>query len=441
MSLYVGVAKEIITPQVGGYLFGYNNHTKSDSINDDLTVTALFIKSDETSAIIISVSVCLIHEDLIKEIRDKVESATGVAAEHVVVSCTHTHSGPRTTYFPQFKNFGDLDREYCNNILIPKCIAASKTAASKITTATVGVSVTESLVGINRRQLLEDDTVILGQNPWDPYDPAMTVITFKSIETNEPVANIVHVGAHCTAAGTNHEVTRDWAGVMVDRLEEESGAITLFLNGTLGDIAPRMANGGSTGNLKHAMELGGLAGIDAVRAYKSIRAFYNEPLQIICGDLTIPYKPRIPHDDVQRYLESNEINERGFMKSSLQCLDSMYRKNDPGPDEWNARQVIIRIGPVVLVPFPFEVSTEIGLRLRAYSPYAHTLLLSCTNGSNSYLPAQSQICRGGYEIESFLWFRPRQLPDDTDTRLIKQNIDLIGQLESSQIPKERNKQK
>ena len=106
-------------------------------------------------------------------------------------------------------------------------------------------------------------------------------------------------------------------------------------------------------------------------------------------------------------------------------LSEMYDTGDFGSDQWSYNQVIFQIGPVVLIPYPFEVSSEIGLRLREYSPIAHTLTMSCTNGCNSYLPAQSQICRGGYEIESFLWFRPRRLPDDTDYMLIKQNLDLI----------------
>ena len=426
MSLHIGVARENITPEVGGFLFGYNDHTKSTSVNDDLTATALCIKSDTTSSLLLSITVCLIHEDLVSEIAEKAGAAAGIPAEHVIISCTHTHSGPRTTHFMQFKNFGDLDREYCNNILIPRCTAAAKTAAAGAIPAKVGTATTESQTGINRRQLLEDGTVILGQNPWDTYDSTMTVISFTGKEDNKCITNIVHIGAHCTASGINHEITRDWAGYMVDRLEAESGAVTLFLNGTQGDVAPRMANGDSIGDLKHAAEVGGLAGIDAVRAYNSIKTFYDEPLHVTCGELTVPYKPAIPYDEVQAYLEQTGTDdERGFKRSSMQCLADMYHENDPGPDEWKMRQVIIRIGPVVFVPFPFEVSSEIGLRLRTYSPYAHTLLLSCTNGSNSYLPAQSQICRGGYEIESFLWFRPRQLPDDTDTRLIVQNLDLI----------------
>lgn len=426
MAFNVGVSREIITPEVGGFLFGYNDRTVSHSINDDLTVTALVMKSENTASMLLSTTLCLIHDDLVKEIREKAGAAAGVPAEHVIVSCTHTHSGPRTTYFSQFKHFGDIDKKYCETILVPKCIAAASAAASAPVAVEVGVGTTRSFVGINRRQLDRDGRVMLGQNPWDVYDPTMTVVVFRDIRSGKPVANIVHVGAHCTAAGINHEVTRDWAGVMVDRLEAESGAVSLFINGTLGDVAPRMANGGSTGDLQHAMEVGGLAGIDAVRAYKSVRTFYNEPLQVICDDLVLKYKSPIPPDEARLLLKSDNINERGFMKSSLETLSEMHEAGDTGPDEWSVPQVILRIGPVVIVPYPFEVCSEIGLRLRNYSPYAHTLTLSCTNGSHSYLPAQSQICRGGYEIESFLWFRPRQLPDDADTQLISQNLNMIN---------------
>jgi len=422
--LHVGIAREIITPQVGGYLFGYNNHTQSTSIHDDLTVTALCIKDGENAAIIISATVCLIHEDIIREIREKVEAATGVPSAHIIVSATHTHSAPRTTNFKQFGNFGDEDTEYCTGIFIPKAIAAATAAVFKTQPVLMGVGTTQSLVGINRRQLHPDGSVSLGQNPWDTYDPTMTVVAFSC--EGKAIANIIHIGAHLTAAGNNTEVTRDWAGVMVDRLEAESGAMTMFINGAQGDIAPRMANGDSVGNLQHAMEVGGLAGIDAVRAYKTIRTFYNEEMQISTGKLELAYKPPIPLAEVKEVLATfDENSPQTYKRSSLQALEKMYESGDMGADVWCAEQTILRIGPVVFVPFAFEVSSEIGLRLRTYSPYAHTLLCACTNGSNSYLPAESQLCRGGYEIESFRWFRPRQLPDDADTRLIQQNIALL----------------
>ena len=424
MALSIGVNRETITPEVGGLLFGYNNHTRSHSVHDDLNVTAITLKSENTSAIIISATVCLIHDSIVEEIRKKVEAATGVSASHIIVSATHTHSGPPTTAFSRFENFGTIDRDYCDNIFIPKCVKAAVNSAANPVPAKTGISTTHSQTGINRRQLLADDKVVLGQNPWGHYDPTMTVISFVSEENNKPIANIVHIGAHCTAAGNNHEITRDWAGVMIDRLEAESGAVTLFLNGTLGDVAPRMANGDSVGDLSHAMELGGLAGIDAVRAFKSIRIYYDEPLRVACGNLSIPFKQPIPFEDIPSMLEKCGEGDK-FKLDSLKRLLDMYESNDFGCENWEFKQIILRIGPVVFVPYPFEVSSEIGLRLRNYSPYAHTLTLSCTNGSHSYLPTQSQLCRGGYEIDSFLWFRPRQLPDNSDQLLIEQNLKLI----------------
>jgi hypothetical protein len=407
MSLYAGAGREITTPAVGAYLFGYNDHTVSESVHDDLTVTVLVLRGKtpggaDISAVLLSVSVCLIHAKLVEEIAEKVSAVTGVPAEHVVVSCTHTHSAPRTTFYPLDAHFGKLDSDYFFNLLLPKCVSAAQQAAANMHPVKMAVGTTESKVGINRRQLWPDGRVTLGQNPWDPHDPTMTVITFRTCgetgaASGKTIANIVHYGAHPTATGNTTEITRDWVGVMTDRLDEESGGLTLFVNGTQGDVAPRMANGGSTGeHINHAMEVGGVAGIDAARAWRSARAFYHEPLEIVRGDLELPLQP----------------NDTPLPKDPF----------------WRAKQVLVRLGPVVLVPFPFEVSTEIGMRLRAYSPFAHTLLLACTNGSNSYLPAQSQLARGGYEVNQFYKHRTHRLPDDTDTQLINQNLELIKHL-------------
>ena len=272
--------------------------------------------------------------------------------------------------------------------------------------------------------------MILGQNPWDVYDPEMTVISFNT-ENNKPLANLIHIGTHCTAAGISHEISRDWAGVMADRLEKQSGGMSLFFNGTAGDVAPRMANAGSTGNLELAMELGGLAGIDAGRAWKTIRTFRDEPLAFVTGDITVPYEPAIPKDEIPGRLAAVKITSKSGWSweiNSLETLADLYKTGNTGPDSLTYKQTIVRIGPAVLVPFPFEVSTEIGMRLRNYSSFGHTLLLSCTNGSNSYLPAQSQLCRGGYEVESFRWFRHRQLPDNADTLIIERNLQLMEKL-------------
>ncbi|MCL2833751.1 MAG: hypothetical protein FWD78_11325 [Treponema sp.] len=429
--LSAGVSREIITPKVGSYLFGYHDHLVSHSVNDQLTVTALALESGNVKTVLLSATVCLIDTDLADKIRARIGKALGIPAQNIILSATHTHTGPRTD---GFSKWGTIDTEYCDNIFIPKCVRAARTAMENRLAAIAGVGTTESMVGINRRQLLPDGCVILGQNPNEVYDSTMTVIAFNGTD-KKPLANLVHIGAHCTAAGICGEISRDWAGAMTDRLEAETGAVSMFFNGTAADIAPRIPNGRSSGkSIQYAMELGGLAGIDAVRAYKSIKTFREESVSLASGNIELAFLPPIPQDSIPARIEATKNSTwKGwnFEKYSLEQLNALYKTGDPGPQSLQYTQTIVRIGDTVIIPYPFETCTEIGLRLRSYSQFAHTLLFSCTNGSNSYLPAQSQLCRGGYEVESFRWFRPRQLPDNTDTLLIEQNLKLLEKLRDS----------
>lgn len=418
--LKIGVSREIITPKLGGLFMGYGSNKPSTAVHDDLTVTAIAIASGKTCALLMSATVCLIGNDLTGKIRSLCGAAAGVPADNVILAATHTHSGPITT--------DNIDALYCDEIFVPGCVAAAKAAVSEMKHAKVGMATTKSLVGINRRQLLANNKVILGQNPWGAYDSEMTVISFRG-DDGKSFANIVHCTAHCTASGINTEVTRDWAGVMIDRLEQESGAITMFINGMEGDVAPRMANGGSTGDINHAMEVGAVAALDAVRAYKDIREYRDEELSAATEDIKIPHAPLIPLDEARSELAKLEAGTQArFTGSTIRVLKKnieLHEKGETGDSFFTYRQTLLKIGSIVLIPVPFEASSEISLRFRTYSKYGHTLPLGCTNGSNSYLPSQDQLCRGGYEVERFKWSGERQLADNADMHLVNENLKLM----------------
>jgi hypothetical protein len=420
MRLQIGTGREKITPKLGTRLFGYPGEIRAKSLHDDLTVTAFAISGENHTVVMMSVTVCLLDNETTAEIRTRIGKELNIPAAHVILSATHTHTGPFTEK--------EIDAVYCNEILIPRCINAAKTAMGNLQPAKVGIGTTASSVGINRRQLLNNGTVILGQNPWGVHDPEMTVISFKN-QDGKPLANMIHFAAHCTAAGMCSEISRDWAGVMTDRLEAETGVMTGFFNSSLGDVAPRMANGGSTGDMSHAMEVGGLAGIDAVRAFHNIRAAYAEPLDTRVSELRIP-QTIISAEAARQEIARNEAidPQTNYQDERIKiCKEilNLQKDGDTACPDWVFEQTIIRIGPLVFVPIPFEPFSEISLRLRAYSPYGFTLVLGCTNGSYSYLPTQDQLCRGGYEVEMFLWARARRLPDDADAWMIRENLRII----------------
>jgi hypothetical protein len=329
--------------------------------------------------------------------------------------------------------WGDIDKPYCNSIFVPGCVKAAEGAWKSLEPARAGFGETRSYVGINRRQVLNDGRVILGQNPWGVFDPTMTVIAFTG-SAAKPLFNIVHYGAHCTASGMNREITRDWAGVMIDRLEKESGALTMFINGTEGDTGPRLPNSSTVGNLAYALELGGLAAIDAVRAWRNIKEFREPEFGVTGGNITIPYAPLWPLETVQKRLSAYEgkepptVNLEGAVYRTLNDIKARYERGETKPGSYVIPQTLFRIGPAAFIPFCFETFSEIGLRLRAYSPFQYTLTMSNANGAVGYLPAESDLCRGGYEVEMFLWRNTWRLPNDTDTKIINENLRIMESL-------------
>jgi hypothetical protein len=73
--------------------------------------------------------------------------------------------------------------------------------------------------------------------------------------------------------------------------------------------------------------------------------------------------------------------------------------------------------------------SEIALRLRAYSPFSHTLSLCNTNSSEFYLPTQTELVRGGYEIDVFRHGNVYKFVDNTDDLIISENLELMKSFE------------
>jgi len=422
-TLSIGTGRRDITPALGGQLFGYPGGTVSTGVDDALRATAVWMSGNGASALLVSIEVCLINTTLANRLRKAVSDATGVDEKHVVLSATHTHSGPNTA---GMVGWGDYDAAYCETILLPRVVEAAKEAARAAQPATFGVGTIRSEAGINRREISPSGHVRLGQNPWGLFDPTMTVLSWAGLD-GKPLVNCVHYGAHCTAAFRRPIVSRDWAGAMLDILERETGAPAMFLQGASGDVAPRVANGESVGGPEdYVREVGALAGLDAVRAFRSIKSRRGGSLRLATGELALPLQARIPLEAAQEKAARAEPGSR-WADYYGRVVES-YRQNQPEQTQCVVPQTLVALDDVVLVPFQFEVFSEIAMRLRAYSPFTHTLCLGTSNGSLGYLPTQCQLARGGYEVEVAKTESVWPWADDLDTRIIQENLKLMEAL-------------
>ncbi|MBQ4159400.1 MAG: neutral/alkaline non-lysosomal ceramidase N-terminal domain-containing protein [Clostridia bacterium] len=430
-KLYMGVAREIITPKIGGQLYGYSPDVFSNALADDLTATAFYFKQGEAQALMISVTVCLLNTAMTAEVIAQISEKFGIPKQKCIISATHTHSGPNTN---GHAGWGGIDKKYCDGILIPGILKAIEQAVNNTQAVTVGTASGNSYVGVNRRELTKENRIVLGQNPWGAFNPRMTVVSFKN-EEGTVVANMIHYGCHGTAAGRNLEITRDWSGFMTDQLEDQSGAITAFFNGPEGDIGPRLSNGDTTGGLytgfRYAEELGHVAAQDAVRIYKEIYDY--KEVELVCDgkEILVPLKARMPLEEAKALYEQYKervVNFEGALRQYALDTIAAYENNAPELVGAPIQQTVVAFGNLVFASFPYELFSEIGMRIDGCFADKRVLSLSNANGSEGYFITEDVKCRGGYEVIMFMYGQPQPYCNHADFELMKLTVEHIKEV-------------
>lgn len=429
-ELKLGVAREYISPKVGGHIFGYNMYTYSTAIHDALEITAFAFSYGETKAVMINATICVVCVKFCDEIRKEIAQKTGIPYENITISATHTHTGPSLA---DSADGWYSDEEYYKEIFYPAAISASLKAVENIEPVKVAFGSGKSLAGINRRKLTLQNKAKLGQNPWAPFNPEMNLISFKN-NFGIVVANIVSYSAHATAAGGSYtEISRDWPGVMTDALEQASGGLTAFFNTTMGDTGPRLSTGGTGGHgICHVEEIGNIAAKDALSIYDNLSDYEDSGFSLYSGIINIPVKPRLSYEEVCEYLDSAQ-NSDGHLDSYIcnfyQKVKESYESGYVEKEYKEIPQTIVRIGNVAFAPFPFEMFTEIGLRIDEAVEDLKVITLSYTNGQLLYFPTEDQLCRGGHEVNLFKYSNVQQYADNADFYAVTQTLENIEKLE------------
>jgi hypothetical protein len=387
-TLRAGIARRDITPEIGAVLFGYSGQRRAETVDDGLNATALFLESDDCNACIVSLDWCLIDEIEVARLRELISQATEIAPENVTFHATHTHSGPVTI---DCWGWGRRDEKYLE-FARTRIVEAVVEAGSTPVPVRVGIGKIQTDIGVNRREVRLNGSVALGFNEWGPRDSEMTVVRFERAgsspdgSTPDTLATLVHANAHPTSRGADPAISRDWPGVMMDRVEQLTGAPVLFLNGAFGDVAPRTTIGGVTGDAaKAAREVGLRAALHAMSAWRDIKEFRDLDLQTSSAKIVMPFSdlPSREEAETQFAQHAGQENAKGAGEAEWRYWNAVLEAHDAPRQtarEWS--QSITRLGPIVFVPFAGEIFSEIALRLKRDSPFAHTLCLGTSNGSH-----------------------------------------------------------
>src|SRR5690606_9912098 len=148
------------------------------------------------------------------------------------------------------------------------------------------------------------------------------------------------------------------------------------------------------------------------------------------GEFDLPYSPLPVAEEAQverdkygnsQHADGRDGAEWNYWNAVLQAHQQPLEAGK------HLSQVITRIGPLAIVPFPGEVFSEIALRIKQHSPSQHTLCAGTCNGHLGYLVTRDSRARGGYEVWVMRAFSAYLLAEDLDDVLVKENIQLLQQ--------------
>jgi hypothetical protein len=436
--LHIGIARSIINPPLtvpqGGW--GAQSHIYPEGIEADFWTTALYLKDEQTTAVIIDLDINNLNPDQTDKIRDRVASALGIEKSSVRVSTTHTHAGPvlRFSYFREQQISINTYLEY----LTEQTVGTALRASLEIKPAHAGAGYGKCYIGYNRRQRLDSGRMVTGYAKEGETDPTVCVLRFDN-ELGEPLASIVHFSCHPTMLGpSNRLASPEYPGVTKRIVEQLVGGTCIFLQGSAGDIGPGPE--GFKDNMGAMKRIGTILGCEAAKILLDIpvqmtedhfedivesgatlamwrrkrKAKVDEALTVSSKIIQLPLQEMKPVEELRqianeyqrKLLELNSIgaaiNEIKAMTFQVKRANIMLQRSILyfGMPYADLEIHLIRLGEIVLIGLPVEPFSRIGVYIREHSPFAYTLLSGYSNGWVGYLPTEDEYARGGYEVET-----------------------------------------
>jgi neutral ceramidase len=418
---------------------------QADRAFDPLHARCLVLDDGSTRIAIVVCDSCMIPRPVLDEAKRLAAKLTGIPADKMLISATHTHTAP--TLGGVFQS--DPDPDYVK--YLPHRIAEGiARAQSNLAPAKIGWAVGRDPAQVfNRRWKMKPGTITpnpfgsIDQVQMNPgyqakgliepaglTDPEVSVLSLRSPE-GRPIALLANYSLHYV--GNVPALSADYFALFAERIGQLLGAdktrpsfVGIMSNGTSGDIN-NINFAGPAPKRQEAYEQARLVADSVARAahkaYQTIE--YKDWVELAMAQKEIELAVRLPGEaDVDR---AHDILANA--KRPLRTLPEVYAREtvllSRYPATVKAIVQAIRIGELGIAASPCETFVEIGLEIKKKSRLRPTFTIELANGYNGYLPTPEQHKLGGYET----WrARSSYLEVDAATKITTAILELLNRV-------------
>ena len=410
--------KKNISPEVGAYLAGYSLNDKSVMKLDDLYADGLCLDDGERKVLIIGLDLLGLDEWFIRKIRKNCSEILGIPEHAVLISCTHTHTGPETRTMaahPEQLNQPYLDQ--LEKTLSDAVRALTPDAFRECSGSFYSCLCDENR---NRRYSAGDNHATFTPHRREVLpgctgfaDKELGGLVFVDKETGLPAYILGNYAAHPLAGHSiglgGLRISADFPGAFRDYITANTGAAAMFISGAAGDMVPKEDELGDEASRGMGVRLG-KAAIGAV-----IEARRN-PL---------------------RYGFADDAKVGSCSHTFTVPLRKKYRNNPArlpkpylGRDDVTLEIQCVSVGDICFVGVPGELCAELGQEIKWHSPFRRTFIAYNSTAYFSYMGPANFLVSGGYEGPS------QRFTARGSLELVRTAVDAMFELRESLYPSE-----
>ncbi len=382
-------------------------------MHDDLHAKAIVIEAGGRAAALVVLDLITTPRDIVEAARREVERTTHLRGGDVMISATHTHTGPVLDRNSAFGGKSPVVRDYLAG-LPAKIAEAVRRAEAQLTPARVVTACgREDSIAFNRRYHMKDGTVGWNPGKLNPgiikpagtIDPEVPVVYVEST-AGKPLATYVNYAVHLDNVG-EPKISADLPFTLARALADFKGPemITVFSAGCCGDVNHidvrwREPQRGSS----NAAHMGTILAAEVLRTWPRLMPVEADAVRVRSAIVPLAL-PAISEADLARSravlarLEDSRAKRPGFLEmvDAFKTRDVAARHGRPLEVEV---QVIALGNELAWVSLPGEIFVELGLAIKQDSPFARTIIAELADGAIGYIPARRAYAQGNYEVIS-----------------------------------------
>lgn len=445
-----GVATSNITPWLGDGLVGnFGTPPPAQYVHDELHARC-FVLDDGTTRIALVVSDNIyISREVLDDAKRQVTEATGLPMDRMLMACTHTHSSVSARWANPLqpeKEFSEYQRFVAHRIAdVVRC------AINNIQPARIAWG-TADLPGqvFCRRWLMKPGTELFNPfgepdqarmnpgnspnllKPAGPVDPQIAFLALQTLD-GRPLGLLANYSLHYVGGTGRNHISADYFGLFCDRIQQLLGAdrqdppfVGAMSNGTSGNI--NNIDFSKPSEKRQPYEQIRLVADQCAQAvfqqYGKLTWHDWVPLGMRQRELQLGVRKPTPAqlEHAKTVLADPERpdkfpHERSYAQKAVQQLES--------PDTVRVVLQSVRIGELGIFAIPFEVFSEIGLDLKARSPFKPSFTMELANGGYGYLPTPEQHELGGYET----WLGTNKVEVQASVKIANTLLEMAAELE------------